>query len=63
MKGNDALYQDGQTIQLKPNEYFFIGDNPEISADSRLDRPSDRSSVVGVLDLIYWPMHRARVVR
>jgi signal peptidase I len=58
-----ARYGDEQEIELGPNEYFFIGDNGEVSADSRLQGPTDRSALIGVVDFVYWPPSRARVVR
>jgi signal peptidase I len=58
-----APYQDGQTIVLGNNDFFFIGDNVAISADSRLLGPSPASSLVGVVDLIYWPLSKAGIVR
>jgi hypothetical protein len=56
-------YQEGQTIALGNNEFFFIGDNVEISLDSRLLGPSDRGTIIGVADLIYWPVSRWRILR
>jgi signal peptidase I len=56
-------YQDGETIQLGNDDYFFIGDDPAISLDSRLLGPSHASDIVGVADLAYWPPRRARVLR
>lgn len=58
-----ARYRDGDTIVLGSDEYFLIGDHVEGSWDSRMNGPSDRSSLVGVVDLVYWPPGRARVVR
>lgn len=56
-------YRDGDTIVLGGNDYFFIGDNVDNSMDSRLQGPTDRSQLVGVIDLMYWPPGRARIVR
>lgn len=56
-------YNDGETITLGPDEYFFIGDNVDRSLDSRLQGPSDRSTLLGVVDLIYWPPARMRILR
>lgn len=58
-----ARYTDGETIQLGNDEFFFIGDNVDISGDSRLQGPSHGSSLVGVADLQYWPLGAARVTR
>jgi signal peptidase I len=56
-------YEDGQTIALAADEYFFIGDNLDISGDSRSYGPSKTSALVGVIDVIYWPPAKARIVR
>ena len=59
----ETRYHDGQTIKLGDDEYFFIGDNVAVSLDSRSAGPSKRSSLVGVADLLYWPLPRLRVLR
>ena len=58
-----ARYQDGDTIVLGDNDFFLIGDNVDASVDSRMHGPSDRSSLVGVVDLVYWPPSKARILR
>jgi signal peptidase I len=56
-------YDDGQTITLGSDEYFFVGDNIRISLDSRMQGPTSRSALVGVADAIYWPPNKFRVLR
>lgn len=56
-------YQEGQTITLGSNEFFFVGDNVDVSLDSRLLGPSDRGTIIGVADLIYWPLSRCHILR
>ncbi|MBA3272666.1 MAG: signal peptidase I [Chthoniobacterales bacterium] len=58
-----VLFQDGESIMLGDNEFFLVGDNLEISADSRINGPSDASSIVGVADLMYWPPSKTQIVR
>lgn len=60
---NRARYRDGESIVLGKDEYFFIGDNVDVSADSRLVGPSRDSSLVGVVDFLYWPLSRVRLLR
>jgi len=61
--GDRARYADGQTILLGSNDYFFVGDNIDRSADSRIDGPSPGSSIVGVVDLVYWTPGKIRILR
>jgi signal peptidase I len=58
-----ARYHDGQTISLGSREYFVVGDNVNISKDSRIFGPIDASSLVGVVDLMYWPLDRIHIFR
>jgi len=63
IKGGRPLTHDGQTITLGANEFFFIGDNLENSLDSRIQGPTDRSKLVGVVDFQFWPLSRMKVLR
>jgi signal peptidase I len=56
-------YKDGETVQLGPDEFFLVGDYVDISADSRVNGPTDRSKLVGVADLRYWPISRAGLLQ
>ncbi|MGN6506041.1 MAG: signal peptidase I [Tepidisphaeraceae bacterium] len=58
-----ARYRDGESISLGPNEYFLIGDNVDRSADSRLAGPTHASALVGVVDFVYWPPSKIRLMR
>ena len=58
-----SRYRDGETIALGPDEFFLIGDAVDISADSRLDGPSRASSLIGVVDALYWPPRKFHVFR
>jgi signal peptidase I len=61
--GVRARYHDGETITLGKAEYFMIGDNVDLSFDSRFSGPSRGTSIIGVADLIYWPEGRMRIIR
>jgi signal peptidase I len=58
-----ARYHDRQTITLGADENFLVGDNVDISADSRSYGPSQTRSLIGVVDLIYWPPPKMRIIR
>lgn len=44
-----------RTIQLGPDEYFFMGDNRNHSHDSRAFGPVHRQQIVGRAIFRYWP--------
>lgn len=60
---NWRRYVDGQTIALGPAQYFVLGDNLDVSVDSRMTGPLAAGSLVGVVDLRYWPLGRWHILR
>lgn len=62
-KSGPWKYADGETISLGANEFFVVGDNIAVSADSRVNGPSDRSALIGVVDVTYWPLSRFKLLR
>jgi signal peptidase I len=56
-------YRDGETIVLSDREFFMVGDNVDVSADSRIYGPTDVGSLIGVVDFVYWPPSGARMIR
>lgn len=46
---------------LGPAQYWLLGDNSSASTDSRAHGPYDRSQIVGIVRLRYWPPSRARL--
>jgi signal peptidase I len=57
-----AKFADGETITMSDRQMFLIGDNVDLSYDSRMDGPSDIASIIGVVDAIYWPPSHVRVM-
>ena len=45
---------------LGPDEFFLLGDTPELSTDSRSFGPAPRSAIVGRAWLVYRPVSRWR---
>jgi signal peptidase I len=56
-------YREGETITLRDNEVFLIGDNTMWSFDSRLAGPSKLGDIQGVAQIIYWPFDRVAILR
>ena len=58
----DARQSDshrGQTWQVPPGHYFFLGDNRSGSCDSRIWGSVPRSNLIGPVLVRYWPPTRA----
>ncbi len=49
-------------LKLKQNEFFMLGDNRPVSADSRRFGPVTRGAIVGRVWLRGWPIDRLGVV-
>jgi signal peptidase I len=49
-------------LKLGPDECFLLGDNTNASSDSRYFGPVRRSTIEGVVDLIYWPPSRWQIL-
>ena len=57
------FYKHIGTIVLKDNEYFVLGDNRNISFDSREFGPVPDSDITGRVKRIYWPPSRMGKVK
>lgn len=58
----EILEFDGQTITLKENEYFVMGDNRNASSDSRVWGPVPENLLVGRTFIRLWPFNKADIL-
>ncbi len=49
-----------ESITLKENEYFVLGDNRKDSADSRIFGPVPRKYIIGRVIIRAWPFNKAK---
>jgi signal peptidase I len=47
--------------KLGPAEYFMLGDNRNNSNDSHSWGPLERDRIIGRAEILFWPLHRARL--
>ena len=50
--------RDFGPITLGPDEYWMMGDNRQMSCDSRVWGPVERDSLIGPVFFVYWPFDR-----
>lgn len=55
-------YQELETVLLKADEYFLVGDNRPGSSDSRLWGPVTRADIQGRASYVIWPLGQVRYV-
>ena len=52
----------GSSWTLGNDQYFLVGDDPELSTDARHFGPVSRQDILGRAWLVYWPPHAMRRV-
>lgn len=55
--------EDFDKIKLKANEYFVMGDNREISKDSRMIGPVNKKDIKGTTRFILYPFNKIGFVK
>lgn len=58
-----AFGDEAHPVPLAADEYFVLGDFSRIAGDSRYSGPVKKESLIGVVDLRYWPPSRVAVLR
>ncbi|MDD5437135.1 MAG: signal peptidase I [Candidatus Omnitrophica bacterium] len=54
--------QEGQVIEVPKDSYFVLGDNSASSRDSRFWGFVPKKNLLGKVILIYWPLHRMKII-
>jgi len=54
---------EGQKITVPKDSYFVLGDNSASSKDSRYWGFVPKDNLLGQAMVIYWPVHRIRVIK
>ena len=53
----------GRAWALAEDEYFLVGDAPDLSTDARHFGPTSRRDILGRAWVVYWPPRHMRVVK
>ena len=60
---NSSIYgKEGQVIEVPKDSYFVLGDNSASSRDSRFWGFVPKKNMLGKVILIYWPLHRIKII-
>ena len=54
----EESFDDSDRAELKPGEYYVMGDHRSVSKDSRVFGPVDDEKVIGRAVLRFWPLSR-----
>jgi len=54
---------EGKVIEVPKDSYFALGDNSASSRDSRYWGFVPKKNLLGKVVLIYWPLHRMKVIK
>lgn len=55
--------KEGQKITVPKDSYYVLGDNSASSRDSRYWGFVPKKNMIGKAVLIYWPLHRIKVIK
>lgn len=55
-----GITSDFEEVKLDNNEYFVMGDNREVSQDSRFIGPIKENDIKGYTNLVIYPLYKIR---
>lgn len=59
----DTYMEDYDEIKLKNDEYFVLGDNRNISKDSRIIGPIKREQIKAINGFLFWPLNEIGIMK
>jgi signal peptidase I len=60
---NGEFGKKGAVVAVPPGFYFTLGDNSANSRDSRYWGFVPKKNLIGKAVLLYWPIHRIRLIK
>ena len=60
---NNRTSRDTQVLDLNPGEYYVLGDNREVSKDSRSFNAIEEEAIIGRAVLRFWPPKKISLIK
>ncbi|WP_423363519.1 signal peptidase I [Mycoplasma sp. P36-A1] len=61
-KSPDTVMEDMDAVTLSSDEYFILGDNRNVSLDSRIIGPIKKEQIKAINGISYWPVDKIGLI-
>lgn len=58
-----GITDDFDAVKIGKDEYFVLGDNREVSKDSRFIGPVKNKNILGTTNIVIYPLSKIRIVK